>query len=531
MVVWNAYFALKLFLLWRGSINLSLPLNLAFLAFVACPLPPKLEANRMFLLLRQLVNTGLAAALLWHDSWLPPPLEAREHLGQQGLPSLGYIVSFIGGYFDVIIVAVVVSALGFFYLARKFRLANSVAVALALIAAPLLTHQADSEAAKEQAKAAAAAAAAAKFDSPQKYLESFYGSESERVVLFKKPSGPAFDIVIVHVCSMAWQDLKEVGLDKDSFFGEFDYSFTNFNSVSSYSNPSVLRLLRSNCGQTSHTEVYNPAPATCMLFESLKSDGYVNYVSMSHDGHYGDYIRDIKQNGLDNAQFLMPDKGMKKEAIFFDESSTFNDATMFAKWQALREQPVGGKVPERAALYYNTVNLHAGSHWADEKKWWTRDKKDQYQDVAAFMVRDLHKFVDSLKAGKRNTVMIFLPEHGRALSGSPIQAADLRDIPTPLITHVPAGIKFFGPAFTHKATVNIDKPASYMALSWLLARFIEKSPFGPGAEAPDTLVKKVPGTDYVAENQSNIVIDLGGTYYLSQKPGQWQALTPAQLGQ
>src|SRR5207248_1745854 len=130
------------------------------------------------------------------------------------------------------------------------------AIAVMLVAAPFLVRSPDTEASKEKAKAAAAAAAAEKFDDPQKYLESFYGAESERVVLFKKPSGPPFDIVIVHVCSMSWADLKEVGLDKDDFFKQFDYSFTNFNSVSSYSNPAVMRLLRSNCGQQTHADLY-----------------------------------------------------------------------------------------------------------------------------------------------------------------------------------------------------------------------------------------------------------------------------------
>lgn len=521
--LWNAYFLLKLYLFAGGSIALDLWPNLAFLAFVALPAPAALARRAWFTVLRQGVNAAIAVCLLWHDSYLPPVSQAAAQLGQQGMPSAAYIVSFVLGFFDWPLLAVMLGALMISFALRRWRAVTAGLTGLLLVVAPFYVSWAASSA--RPAKTAKAAEGPAE---PGAALDDFYSREAERVVLFKKPSAPPFDIIIVHVCSMGWADLKAVKLDQHPFFKKLDYLFTGFNTATSYSNPAVMRLLRANCGQTTHSDLYNPVPSTCFLFESLKGDGYQNYVVMSHDGKYGDYTQDIKKNGLADATFMFP-KDLPPQSIFFDDSKMFSDFDMLKRWLDAR---AASNAP-RAAVYFNSVNLHAGSHWVDEKQWWKRDAAEQYEDFASFLLHGLDQFTELLEKQSRDTVLVFLPEHGRALKSTPMQGKDLREIPLPGITRVPMGMRFFGPGFKKPAQqLVVDKPISYLALSWLLARMVEKSPFGPAAEAPDELFRKMPTTDFVSTHTETTILEMDGEYLMNQgKSKDWIRLTPNQLGE
>jgi len=335
--------------------------------------------------------------------------------------------------------------------------------------------------------------------------------------------------VILHVCSLAWEDLKQIGKSQDDpFFKQFDYLFTNFNSVSGYSGPAVIRLLQANCGQKTHNEAHKKDVAkACMMFEGLSSTGYENYVTMSHDGVYGDYVKSMKTNGLDKAIYFMPEK-ISPTALFFDSKTPlYSDYTMMKKWFDARQSSKS----ERAALYYNSVLLHAGSHWVGEKNWASRDLKDQFKEVSTVLLKDVNKFIELLKSSKRNTVLVFIPEHGRALTGSSFQPPDMRDIPLPKIVKVPVGIKFIGPKFNNaKAQQHlIAKPTSYFGLSWMLSKFVENSPFGSTALSSEDILMKVPKTDFVAEHEWNRIIEMEGKYFYSGKDKKWKELTPDQL--
>lgn len=366
---------------------------------------------------------------------------------------------------------------------------------------------------------------------PSKRLDAFYSSESERVIMFNKPaeSSVPFDIVILHVCSLSWDDLKQIGMGKDDpFFKQFDYLFTNFNSATGYSGPAVVRLMQSSCGQRSHLDIHKKEKnKSCLMFQGLASAGYENSVAMSHDGKYGDYAKQIKANGLEKAALLLPEK-LSPTAVFFDEKTPlYSDYSMMKRWLDIRQS----SNTERAALYYNSVLLHAGSHWVGEKSWASRDKHDQFKEVTTVLLRDVKKFIDNLKSSKRNTVLIFLPEHGRALTGSSFQPPDMRDIPLPKITKVPVGIKLIGPKFNNARTEQhlITKQTSYFAISWLLSKFVENSPFGKTPMSPEDIVFKVPKTDFVSEHEWNRIIEMDGKYYYSGKDKKWRELTHEQL--
>ena len=93
-----------------------------------------------------------------------------------------------------------------------------------------------------------------------------------------------FDIILVQICSLAWDDLKVAKVLNNPLLSHFDYLFTNFSGVVSYSGPAAIRLLRANCGQTSHADLYKPAPQDCYLLSALQQGGYTPQVALNHDG-------------------------------------------------------------------------------------------------------------------------------------------------------------------------------------------------------------------------------------------------------
>jgi cellulose synthase operon protein YhjU len=527
LIVW--YFLCKLYLFTRGSISLDMPLNLAFLIYFVLPVPKAIARHRALAMARNVLSVILALCLLWHDSWLPSVLDACNLLSQQGMPSLNYIISFLRGVFSMSLILAAAVLLLASYLVRRHSAPTTAILAILIIVVPLVPL--DFQRSSDTSLALQAGSAEAAETNPAKRLEAFYNTESERAIMFKKPASSSvpFDIVVLHVCSLAWDDLKHINMTKDDpFFRQFDYLFTNFNSVTSYSGPAVIRLLQANVGQRNHNEIHKKDTAkSSMLFDSLESIGYDNYVVMSHDGKYGDYIKSIKANGLQHATFLLPDK-QSPTAIFFDEKTPlFSDYAMMKKWFDARQ----GSKSERAALYYNSVLLHAGSHWVGEKSWTSRDKQDQYKEVSSVLLKDVKKFIDLLKSSKRNTVLVFVSEHGRALTGSAFQPPDLRDIPLPKITKVPVGIKFIGPKFNNAKTQQqvISKPTSYFALASLLSKFVENSPFGNSALSAEDVAFKVPKTDFVSENEFNRIVEMEGKYFYSGKNKKWKELTQDQL--
>lgn len=530
IVIWDFYFMLKLYLSVRGAIKLDIPLNLIFLAFVMLPAPEKISSHRVFRFSRNFLNILFALFLLWHDSWLPPVLKAGVFLNEQGMPSFAYIISFIGGFFSMtlVIVSTIFLALSFFV--RKYKVVTTALLAALIILVPLIPEN-FGKSQETSEKKPPQTAEAAETKEPAKYLEAFYSREAERTIIFRPPgaANPPFDIVLLHICSMSWDDLKEMGItQEDPFFKQFDYLFTNFNTATGYSGPAVQRLLQANCGQQSHKDLYREdLSKACLLFEGLSSVGYDAYISMDHDGKYGNFMRTMERNGLNNAKIIAIGDSPAKAILFDGKTNIHNDYSMLKKWSDTRQESKSA----RAALYYNSVLLHAGSHWIDEKKWWKRDNHDQFKEVSSVLLRDLKKFIDLLKATNRNTVVIFVPEHGRALTSSAFQPSDLRDIPLPKITRVPVGIKFIGPKFnnTNGKQYIISKPASYFALSWMLSKFIENSPFGNAAASPEDIVFKVPKTDFVAEHEGRVIIELDNKYLFYGKDKNWTTLTPDQL--
>lgn len=524
----NFFGLLEIYLFISGAIRLDIIFNIILFVFVITPLPEKLSAFSVIKIIRVFVLVVLAALLLWHQSWLPDIHDTVALVKQYGLPSFDYMFSFVQRVFAMsllfsLLVLIVVS-----YSLRKIKMISLVALPLLVIFTPVVTDILG-DGSEASILIQIPEAEAAEQMAPAEYLEEFYAEESERAIVFRQPDpeGPAFDVVVLHICSLSWHDLKEIGMNKDEkFFQQFDYLFSNFNSATGYSGPAMRRMLQANCGQRSHQEIHDSnTPRECMLFESLASVGYQSSISMDHNGDYDDFIGSVKANTPKDIALLSAEK-LEPQAIFFDgETKLYNDLDALTQWQ----DSVQSSKPERAALYYNSVLLHAGVRWLGEKTVSGRDPHEQFEDVILTLMDDVQLFIEQLQASNRNTVLVFVPEHGRALVGNSIQLADIRDIPVPSITKVPVGVKLIGPDFTPSGQHEITRPTSYFAISWMINKFLKKSPFAEKATEPAKLVARIPKTAHVSEHEGSIVVEIGEKTLYRGKDGKWLSLSKDQI--
>lgn len=525
--VWNFFFLLEIALYLFGAIRLDLALNLLLFLFVLLPSPQALIRYRSVRVARFGVTLLIALLLLWHQTWLPTPSQVVDLINLYGLPSFDYMLTFFEGMFTVsTIIALLVLIVVSFLLSKK-RLISMAVLPTSLVIAPLISSQ-FLETDESYSLVGISTAEAAGMD-PGRYLDAFYAAESERKTVFTPPADgqEPFDIAVLHICSLSWDDMKQIGMDYDSpFFSQFDYLFTNFNTATGYSTPAVRRLLQANCGQRSHKDVHEDAPPeVCLLFNSLDAVGYKTFVGMSHNGDYGNFLNTIEKLTPSNT-VILPTKGLEQQAIFFDgEVPLYNDYDVLQEWIEARQSTDA----KRAALYYNSVLLHAGIRWVGEKR--SRNDRNQFVDVTGALLEDIQAFIDSLKSSNRNTILVFVPEHGRALVGSRFQPADVRDVPLPKITKVPVGVKLIGPKYKDQAVRQniISKPTSYMALSWLLSRYVENSPFGDTAPSVDALAFQIPRTEFVAEHEGRVVMEMDGKFMYRDAGGEWSTLSARQL--
>jgi cellulose synthase operon protein YhjU len=508
MAFWGFYFAAKLYLYLMGILRPDFLFNLLFLILLILPVPSRFRGSGSFSIGRFSFNLFLGGLLLWHDSWLPPLADTLHFVTEEGLPSKEYLYRFLAGFIDLKEFTVLFLLFGICIAVRN-RIRFTPVIFILLLIVPLREFGRHERELKHD-------------------LDEFHRSEAARVVRFGQSPKENFDVVILHVCSLSWDDLETVGLKHDPFFRQFDYLFDRFNSVTSYSNPSAIRVLRSSCGQQSHDALYADAPEGCYLLDDLRKLGYKTYATFNHDGKYYDFA--AQAEALGHIDPPLSPIGLPAKGYNFDNSILYDDYAALERWWKLRE--VSGA--DRAAVYYNTISLHDGAHLIGDPDWWKRDRAEQYKEYVRKLFGDFTKFFELIHASGRNVVVLFVPEHGMALRGNALQAAGLRDIPLPRITTVPVGIKLIGSRrgrseFRRRV---ITRSSSYLALSHLLAGFVDHPPFnsnGPDEFDADAIVANAPETDFVAENQNFEIMMKGGNYFLNGKQGRWIQLSTDQL--
>lgn len=346
------------------------------------------------------------------------------------------------------------------------------------------------------------------------WLNSFYQAEEKRKTPFPA-SLPAdaqpFELLVINICSLSWADVEAAGLMSHPLWSHFDIQFKHFNSATSYSGPAAIRLLRASCGQPSHKNLYQQAGNECYLFDNLAKLGFSSQFMLDHNGVFGGFLKEVRENGGMQAP-LMNQAGLPTALLSFDGSPVYDDTAVLNRWMESEE----GKNNQRTATYFNLLPLHDGNHFPGVSK--TADYKVRAQKL----FDELDAFFTQLEKSGRKVMVVMAPEHGGALQGDKMQVSGLRDIPSPSITNVPVGIKFFGMKAPHQgAPLIIDQPSSFLAISELVVRAVDGKLFVEDSVNWDQLTSNLPQTAPVSENSNAIVIQYQDKPYVRLNGGDW----------
>lgn len=515
--VWNLYFLGKFALLWSGALNFQVLPNLLLAVVLLLPLPPGV------VLLRTLLAIPAALALLYHDSWLPPFARLLEQPGVLDF-SPEYLLELVGRFVDwQWLGGALLLALAYPLLAPWLRLTTLSLGGLLLLAVQALPQPAFLAVASPPPAAAAdgAAPAAAPAGPPdsatlEAWLGDFHRREAQRVVRFAPAGrGVPFDLLVINVCSLSWDDLRTVGLHEHRLLRRMDILFDNFNSATSYSGPAAIRLLRASCGQSSHAGLYQPVGEQCLLFDNLARLGFSGQLALNHNGRFDGFLDEVRTQG----RLPEPQAGasLRRALVAFDSSPIWGDAEVLGRWWRQRQD----NAAERVSLFYNSITLHDGNRvvLADGGT-----RAADYRERAQRLLDDLDAFLDELERSGRRVVVALVPEHGAALHGDRLQIAGMRELPSRAITHVPVGVKLIGlPLQDGGELRRIEAPSSYLALAELVARLQAGPPDGQAAFDRDLLLRDLPQTDWVAESAGGVVVEYAGTQYLrTREGGPWQ---------
>ena len=516
MGLWNLYFLAKIYLFHTGQMQPIWLLNLVFALLLVIPLE-----SRILRVLRQIIAIGAGAALAWRESTLPPFARLLTEFSNIRTFTPGYLVELFQRFVPVeMVVAVVLVVLVYRLINRWIR--TTTLVLLALIAMPIWygTGITLPGAKAQQATAQSAGSARADINATNNYdaiLAAFRQQEAQRTATFSPLTATPdaqFDIIVLHICSLSWDDLDAAKSLNHPLLSRFDYLFKNFSSAASYSGPAAIRLLRASCGQQPHKDLYDPAPAECHLFADLAQAGFTPRILMNHDGRFDNFRTYVETEiGIQGVK-MESTEGVPVAMRAFDDSPILDDFNTFDHWYKQHLAQDKGPV----ALYYNTVTLHDGNRLPDKRL----TSIESYPLRLKTLLDDVDRIIDTISKSGRKAVVIFVPEHGAALRGDKNQISGLREIPTPNIIHVPVGVKLVGlPTTETPQPVTIDAPTSFFGLSQLVFNLVADSPFRQGAPDLAHYVEDLPQTQMVGENEATLTMKRTNGYVIHTPDGVW----------
>ncbi|ACB63788.1 conserved hypothetical protein [Burkholderia ambifaria MC40-6] len=512
MTFWNLYFILKFALFATGHLQPLWLANLAFALALAASAPVR---QRGWRIVRQLVAIAIAVPLLARELHAPPLARLAEAAREVSTFRLDYWMELLPRLLPTVLVLTVVGVLIVYFIVNRWvRVATFV---LAVLIVMPLWQAGNGLMARVVAPQQQVGATGGRSDQPEDHnaaLATFRAQESQRQVVFGHlPGDPSaqFDVIVLHICSLSWDDLDAAKVRNHPMLSHFDYLFNNFSTAASYSGPAAIRVLRASCGQEAHADLYKSAPQQCYLFSQLASAGYTVQSLLNHDGHFDNFLQVIHDNiGVPDAP-MIPNAAAPVAMHAFDGTAIKDDYGTLANWYAQR-----ASVPGPVALYYNTISLHDGNRVVGSPL----ASIDSYPQRANKLMSDFDRLADLIAQSGRRAVIVFVPEHGAALRGDKNQVAGLREIPTPRIVHGPVGVRLVGFAGNHGQTTVIDQPTSFLALSQLLSNLVSNSPFKPGATLAQ-YAADLPRTRMVGENEGTVTMQTSAGYAVKTPDGVW----------
>jgi cellulose synthase operon protein YhjU len=511
----SLYFLLKTGLYYGHSIGFHWGLNLLLAGLGFWPLPAgRWQRARAWMVWL------LALALLYHDSFLPTPERIWSQLGALGGFSADYLLELVRRIISpYALLGLALVVLVYTALSRWLRFATL--AWLAILSVPLMAMLGASTAPADAAMGLAGNGSTAPVAStPDTELQAFYAREHLRKLVFPASvAPPAFDVIVLHVCSLSWDDLDFVNERNAPLLKRFDVLFSNFNSAASYSGPATYRIFRGNCGQSAHARLYQGTDDSCYTFPALEKAGFTTNGLLNHNGIFDGFAKIVEHEGGLGGH-MESNRNGTIQMQSFDGSPVYDDYGLLSQWWTQRLKK--GSAP--VALYYNTISLHDGNRLPGIT---SRSSLDTYKPRLLKLLADFDRFVTQLEASGRPVVLMLVPEHGASLRGDKVQIPGMREIPDPKITLVPAAIKLIGMKVpstpgASAGPVLVQQDMSYFGLNTLLADLMRDNPFVPGGIPLAQRLEALETTPFVAENDDVVMLrNPAGGYVLKSNDGTW----------
>lgn len=560
MLLWNLYFLIKFGLHFAGLLALSPGLNLALFALLIATNPAAYDNKRLMKVLRYLLFTGPAIALLLHElglavSWaLVDQIKALLGFSPDYLWELakrtiqpwmlwGALASFIlirvldrylriSTWVGIGLLAVMLlqtlpmvqtewsvnSVLPNEPLAQtRVNLSPAELLALGQLDMKKLRVARDQESAVKLRDDDNEGAG------PGNTLKGFFERQGKVALApFAPTSPPDFDVIVLQICSMSWADLQYAKQSRHPLVRQADFMFENFNSATSYSGPAAIRLLRGKCGQTEHDSLYKRADNSCMLFDQLRSVGFEVEMGLNHDGRFQNFSKLVESNLGGATKQRVAHNEVQTGVQAFDGSRVGRDSDYLRTWWKKRIEQSGPAV----AYYYNSITLHDGNRFPNSNL----NSLESYPLRLERVLNDLQSVLAEIKRSDRKALVLVVPEHGAGLSGEYGQLVGLRELPTPAITKVPVFGYWIAPGYAASPSgpVAVKQPTSYTALSELLNRWMALPAEQQLRPAWPVLLSDLPSTRFVSQQGNITVMENQNSYWMKAPGTAWKMLGPVQ---
>lgn len=504
--VWAFYFIVKSLMAFMGWLDIALWSNLAMMMLLVVPI-----ANSFLKVSRQCIAVPVAIGLMYYESSLPPFSSILSQWSSIAGFSSTYLWELLTRTLDVqFFIVLLVAWIAFIYLQQIIRMTVIAFIAIIATSIQFDTNVDVNAPVKSQFDVTKITTPdAQQFNSPDEKLQAFYQEQIDLEIVPNSSVEADFDILLVNICSMSWQDLSNSQLQQHPLINESQLLLRNYNSATSYSGPSALRLLQASCGHRPHQELYDTEPQ-CLVSNQLERIGFTSELLLNHTGEYDDFKGLLQKHGA------MPEANTSDTApvsmTSFDGSLIRSDRAILNDWLAQEH------TNKPRFTFYNTLSLHDGN----QVPGFNGNSLESYQFRATNLLDELYQLQQSIKASGRKVVMIIVPEHGANLAGDALQLPGLREIPTQSVTHVPVLISIFGKELNLPSEqLVVEHPTGPSAITRAIFAIHEQQPFVNSSFSLQQVAEQLPGTSWVAENKDVKFMRYQDDFFLKIKEGNW----------